>query len=78
MLRAEREAVRVGRSLLTLDTCAGDAGEVLYRDLGWNFVGCIPGYALKADRAPCDTLFFWKQPQSEGSPSDAVLSRRDP
>lgn len=78
MLRAEREAVRAGRGLLTLDTRAGDAGEALYRDLGWNFAGRIPGYALNADGSLCDTLLFWKQPQPEGSPPDAALVSRDP
>ena len=60
MLRAEQEARRAGRTLLTLDTRAGDAAESLYRDLGWHEAGRIPGYALNADRTPCDTIFFWK------------------
>ena len=64
MLRAEREARRAGRSLLTLDTRAGDAAESLYRALGWHEAGRIPGYALNADRTPCDTVFFWKQVDS--------------
>ncbi len=34
MLRAEAEAARAGRRLLTLDTRAGDAAEPLYRGLG--------------------------------------------
>ncbi len=60
MARAEIEAARVGRTLLTLDTRAGDAAERLYRGMGWNEAGRIPGYALNADRTPCDTIFFWK------------------
>jgi GNAT superfamily N-acetyltransferase len=64
MLRAEQEARRVGRSLLTLDTRAGDAAESLYRAMGWQEAGRIPGYALNADRTPCDTVFFWRQVDS--------------
>jgi GNAT superfamily N-acetyltransferase len=64
MLRAEQETLRVGRSLLTLDTRAGDAAESLYRAMGWQEAGRIPGYALNADLTPCDTVFFWKQVDS--------------
>jgi GNAT superfamily N-acetyltransferase len=64
MLRAEQEARRAGRSLLTLDTRAGDAAETLYRAMGWQEAGRIPGYALNADRTPCDTVFFWRQVDS--------------
>jgi GNAT superfamily N-acetyltransferase len=64
MLRAEQEALRAGRSLLTLDTRAGDAAENLYRAMGWQEAGRIPGYALNADRTPCDTVYFWRQVDS--------------
>jgi hypothetical protein len=47
-----------GRTLLTLDAHAGDRAEGLYRSMGWNRVGLIPGYALKRD----GTLFFWNGP----------------
>jgi GNAT superfamily N-acetyltransferase len=60
MARAEAEARRAGKTLLTLDTRAGDAAENLYRAMGWHEAGRIPGYALNADRTPCDTIFFWK------------------
>jgi GNAT superfamily N-acetyltransferase len=63
MQRAETEAARMGRSLLTLDTRAGHAAEYLYRDMGWQEAGCIPGYALTADGTPGDTVFFWKHPR---------------
>jgi ribosomal protein S18 acetylase RimI-like enzyme len=56
----ELQAAAAGRTLLTLDTRAGDAGEALYRALGWQLAGRIPGYALDADGSPHDTLFFWK------------------
>jgi GNAT superfamily N-acetyltransferase len=60
MLRAEQEARRAGRTLLTLDTRAGDAAETLYRAMSWHEAGRIPGYALNADLVPCDTIFFWR------------------
>ena len=60
MQRVEREAVRAGRSLLTLDTRAGHAAENLYRAMGWQEGGRIPGYALNADGTAGDTVFFWK------------------
>ncbi len=60
MLRVEQEAQRAGRSLLTLDTRAGDAAENLYRAMGWHEAGRIPGYALNADGTPCDTIYFWR------------------
>ena len=60
MARVEIEARDAGRTLLTLDTRAGDAAERLYRTTGWQEAGRIPGYALNADRIPCDTIFFWK------------------
>jgi ribosomal protein S18 acetylase RimI-like enzyme len=72
MARLEAEAPRHGETLLTLDTRANDAAEGLYRDLGWHEAGRIPGYALNADRTPCDTIFFWKQPAgSFAAPSQA-------
>jgi ribosomal protein S18 acetylase RimI-like enzyme len=61
MLRAEQEARRAGRSLLTLDTRADDAAETLYRAMGWQEAGRIPGYALNADLTPCDTIYFWRR-----------------
>jgi GNAT superfamily N-acetyltransferase len=64
MQRVEREAVRAGRSLLTLDTRAGHAGERLYRAMGWQEGGRIPGYALNADGTAGDTVFFWKKMES--------------
>jgi GNAT superfamily N-acetyltransferase len=60
MLRVEQEARLAGRTLLTLDTRAGDAAETLYSAMGWHEAGRIPGYALNADLVPCDTIFFWR------------------
>ncbi len=43
----ERRAIEEGRWLLTLDT-AGDAGEALYRSLGYRLAGASPHYARDA------------------------------
>src|SRR6201996_3183335 len=47
MLEAERIAVAEGRTLLTLDTAEEDGAAGLYEGLGYQYVGTIPGYALK-------------------------------
>lgn len=60
MRRAEQAAQRLGRRLLTLDTSADDLGAPLYRHLGWQESGRVPGYALDAEGRARDTLFFHK------------------
>lgn len=40
----EAEAAACGRTLLTLDTRTGDTAEPLYRSLGYQVAGVIPGY----------------------------------
>ncbi|MCR0981762.1 GNAT family N-acetyltransferase [Roseomonas populi] len=62
MLRAEQTARSIGRRLLVLDTEAGSDGERLYRDLGWQEVGTIPGYSKAGDGHLIDTVVFWKTP----------------
>ena len=69
MLRAEVEAVRAGRRLLTLDTRAGDLAEPLYRGLGWRDAGRIPGGSLDADGTAHDTVFFWKPTSPDTAPA---------
>lgn len=61
MQRAEQAALEAGKTLLTLDTRAGDRAEGLYRSLGWNEAGRVPGYAVLPDGSLDDTLFFWKR-----------------
>lgn len=60
--RVEQTARGIGRSLLVLDTGAGSGGEPLYRGLGWQEVGRIPGYVREADGSLLDTILFWKRP----------------
>jgi GNAT superfamily N-acetyltransferase len=67
MTRLEQNAQRAAKTLLTLDTRAGDTAERLYRDMGWHEAGRIPNFALNADRTPCTTVLFWKQvPSASG------------
>ena len=62
MEAVEREAANAGYRLLVLDSKRGDAGERLYRRLGWTVVGTIPRYALDTDgRTPHDTVVFYKE-----------------
>jgi len=61
MQAAEDEARRIGRTLLTLDTETGSAGERLYARLGWVKFGEIPGYASHVDgRSRAAASFFYK------------------
>lgn len=58
MRAAETAAAGDGRTLLTLDTLTGGAGERLYRRLGWTEAGVIPGYSVDAaGRLEAATLF---------------------
>jgi GNAT superfamily N-acetyltransferase len=59
---AEDEARRIGRTLLTLDTETGSAGDRLYAKAGWIKFGEVPGFATTAEgsrRATCS--FYYKE-----------------
>jgi ribosomal protein S18 acetylase RimI-like enzyme len=60
MRAAEAEARRCGKTLLVLDT-ASDSADRLYRRLGWQCVGTIPGYALWPRGGACDTVIFYRE-----------------
>ena len=58
---AEDTARRMGRTLLTLDTRAGEAGERLYARMGWTKFGEVPDYATNPDNAGRHgASFFYK------------------
>ncbi len=62
MAAVEREASAAGFRLLVLDSKRGDAGERLYRRLGWTVAGTIPRFALDTDgRTLHDTVVFYKE-----------------
>jgi len=60
MEAAESEARRLARTTLVLDTRQGDPSERLYRRLGWQLGGTIPGYARSADGTLHTTAFYYK------------------
>jgi len=60
MAAAEKGSAAAGRTLLVLDTAAGELAEGLYEKLGWQRSGIIPNYALFPDGRFCDTVIFWK------------------
>jgi len=61
MTRIESLARERGRTLLTLDTITGGAGEKLYQVLGWTRLGVIPGYAFFPMGELGDATFFYKR-----------------
>jgi GNAT superfamily N-acetyltransferase len=60
MAALEQAAIAAGRTVLTLDTRANDAGEALYRALGWHEAGRLPDNTRDPDGTAHDTLLFWK------------------
>jgi ribosomal protein S18 acetylase RimI-like enzyme len=57
---AEGLASELGRSLIVLDTRAGDDAERLYRRIGYREAGRIPGYARSADGSLHTTVLFYR------------------
>jgi GNAT superfamily N-acetyltransferase len=57
----EQQARAAGRSLLVLDTRAGDAGEQLYLRHGYTMAGSIPNYARSANGELHATIIFYKE-----------------
>jgi GNAT superfamily N-acetyltransferase len=55
MVVAEAVARRAGRLLVTLDTVTGSTAEPLYRALGYELAGRIPGYSRHAREDRFDT-----------------------
>ena len=61
MEAVEKEAARLGRTLLVLDTATGSEAEAIYPRFGWERVGVIPDYALWPEGGFCDSTFFYKR-----------------
>ena len=57
---AEQSAIQANRSLLVLDTRAGDPSNELYRSLGFVEAGRIPQYARSADGKLDASIFYYK------------------
>lgn len=60
MRAAEALALDCGKTLLVLDTVDGSDAERLYRRLGWQSCGVIPGYALWPQGGLCATHVFYR------------------
>jgi len=60
MAEIERHAIRLERSLITLDTRTGDSAEPLYRSLGYHTTGIIPGYCRDpfTERLDATTIMY--------------------
>ena len=57
----EREARARGRTLLMLDTRAGDASEALYQAMGWVRFGVVPRMARGTHGPLEDCAFYYKE-----------------
>lgn len=57
----ERKGAASGRSLLTLQTPAGEPCERLCHTAGWHESGRIPGFIRDTDGTAHTTVFLWKQ-----------------
>lgn len=57
---AEEAAKSEGRSLLVLDTRAGDPSNVLYKSMGYMEAGRIPEYARSSNGELHATVFYYK------------------
>jgi ribosomal protein S18 acetylase RimI-like enzyme len=60
MAEIELHALRLQRSLITLDTRTGDNAEPLYRSLGYQTSGIIPGYCRDTitERLDATTIMY--------------------
>ncbi|TVY08582.1 GNAT family N-acetyltransferase [Paenibacillus cremeus] len=61
MQTLENAAKEQSRSLLVLDTRAGDPSNTLYQSLGYIEAGRIPNYAMSADGSLHETVYYYKQ-----------------
>jgi GNAT superfamily N-acetyltransferase len=61
MQAAEAFARSKDRTLLVLDTQAGSSAEAMYRHLGWQKAGEIPGYAAAPDGTLRATAYYFKR-----------------
>jgi GNAT superfamily N-acetyltransferase len=65
---AEALALGHGRTLLTLDTEEGSAGDTLYRRCGWTPIGSIPSYSFTPDGRLRPATFFFKELTTRHAP----------
>ncbi|HEX4635942.1 MAG TPA: GNAT family N-acetyltransferase [Rhizomicrobium sp.] len=58
---AERQGLKYGKTLLTLDTAADGGSSELYESEGFIFMGGMPGHAYRPHGGLCATRFYYKQ-----------------
>ena len=61
MVAVEQLAVRLGRSLLVLDTEAGSPAQALYERRGYQLLGVLPGYAASPAGGLKPCAFFYRE-----------------
>jgi ribosomal protein S18 acetylase RimI-like enzyme len=61
METAEKRAKDEERSLIVLDTRAGDPSNLLYKSIGYIEAGRIPQYAQSANGNLHETVFYYKE-----------------
>jgi ribosomal protein S18 acetylase RimI-like enzyme len=61
MVAAEELAVRLGKTLLVLDTATDGGAAPLYEGRGFTLAGIIPDYALKPHGGLTGTGLYWKR-----------------
>lgn len=61
MQAAERKAADLGRTLLILDTRAGDPSNKLYLSMGYVEAGRIPEFARSSNGSLDDTVIYYKR-----------------
>lgn len=60
LIHAEEQAHVLGRKLIILDTRKGDLASNLYKKMGYQAFGEVPGYAKNQDGSLQTTIFFFK------------------
>ena len=61
MRTAEQRAITEGRTLLVLDTRAGDPSNLLYQSMGYTEAGLIPNYAQSSNGSLDATVLYFKE-----------------
>ncbi len=67
--RAETAARELGRTLLLLNTRAGDPPEALYRRLGYTVVGTVPAFARNPDGSMNTTTIMYRHLDGDRAPA---------
>ncbi len=61
MQALEAGARAAGLTLLVLDTEAGSDADPIYRHMGWQHFGIVPGHSVSPDGRLHDTAYFFKR-----------------